>query len=340
MGARSAVGDRGRSSRTLAFESHAVGRLQSVAHLFARSKGRCGVYVLKFGNGESYVGQSIDVVTRFGDHLRKVGDILEIEFARVPRSGLDAVEEDLIRKLEGDGVRLRNKKHVLASTAYEVSSDLDLVVTPQQQNAWLCGEVDVPDTADRVGDPVLRAGGESKCAALRAHTLGPYAAFLARLYVQWAVPRPRATEMTFWAASAMPSTNRSTWPRLVAVSVNKMETFVAGWDREEPELLWGFLNVRRSTLEEKYGSVRAFVGPRQNWLDVEEAGYEAGGGDVARINVVDGPSFGRLFMEDDNDGVVAAAGDLALALMRKGPTLQWRWHNFSLADELVTPLAE
>jgi hypothetical protein len=86
---------------------------------------------------------------------------------------------DLIRKLEHDGARLRNKKHVLASTAYEVSSDLDLVVTPQQQNAWLCGEVDMPDAVDRVDDPVLRAAGESKCAALRAHPLGPYAAFLA-----------------------------------------------------------------------------------------------------------------------------------------------------------------
>lgn len=318
----------------LTFESHSVARLRSVAHLFPRGRGRRGLYILTFANGERYAGQAVNVVVRFATHQRRMPDITGLAFTRIPRGELDAVERNLIHTLERRGERLRNKVHVLSSAAADAGADLDLVMTPVDQHAWLIGDAVAPDVGERVDVPAMRASGALAFAALRAQPLSDAAIDIARGYVLRVVPRPRATEMTFWAASAMPSTNRSTWPRLLAVSVNKMETLVLGKQRSNDELMWGFVNVRRSTLIKAYGSVAAYVRPRQDWLDIADGGYESGGGDVLAVHT-DGRALAALLTEPDSNGLVAAARDLALQLMRKGPTLQWRWHNFPLADRLL-----
>lgn len=301
------------SSGALQFESHPVGNLHSVAHLFPRGKGRRGVYVLTFADDDRYVGQSVNVVTRFGSHLHTTGDIVSIQFARIPHGDLDTIEQSVIRTHVRNGVRLRNQRHVLTSTAHESGSDLDIVVTPAEQHSWLNDDADLPDAPERIEVPIRRAAGQAKNEALRTHPLGPAAIELVRRYVQRAVPRPRATEMTFWSASAMPSTNRSTWPRLVGVSVNSMETFVIGWHKHEPDAMWGFLNCHTSRLVETYGSIRAFAHPRRSWLDVEVADYEAGGGDVTRISVRDQQAFSDLLTEPAGLGVIDAARSLNLS---------------------------
>jgi hypothetical protein len=137
----------------------------------------------------------------------------------------------------------------------------------------------------------------------------------------------------------MATTNAAHSPRLIAVSVNKMETFVLGWEKYQPDQMWGFINVSKSAMCERYGSPAEFVRPRQDWLDFDEdSGYESGGGDVLRLYVNDYRRMLELLAPEDGDvGVVAAARRLNRMLMRKGPTLQWRWHCFDLADQIVEP---
>ena len=52
------------------YEFLQVAGLNSIAHLVPKSKGRCGIYVLLFRNGDRYVGQAVDVSNRFGAHRR------------------------------------------------------------------------------------------------------------------------------------------------------------------------------------------------------------------------------------------------------------------------------
>ncbi|MCC6177254.1 MAG: hypothetical protein IT305_18265 [Chloroflexi bacterium] len=71
---------------------HSVAGRESVAQLFPRDRRR-GIYVLHFANGQHYVGQSVEVVRRYGDHRRNHPDIAEISFREVPQDALDTEEE-------------------------------------------------------------------------------------------------------------------------------------------------------------------------------------------------------------------------------------------------------
>lgn len=104
------------TGRPVVFESQDVRRLLSVAHLFPKSKGRTGVYVLHFNNGEGYVGQSLNVVGRWATHRRRWDDIAALEFARVPRTRLNDAERAQIRSRTASGLSLRNVSQQSAAT--------------------------------------------------------------------------------------------------------------------------------------------------------------------------------------------------------------------------------
>jgi hypothetical protein len=53
--------------------------------------------------GEAYVGQSLDVVRRFTQHLQVHRDIASISFQEASATELNAVEEELIRTTESSG---------------------------------------------------------------------------------------------------------------------------------------------------------------------------------------------------------------------------------------------
>jgi hypothetical protein len=96
----------------LLFKQHRVGRLYSVAHLFPKAE-RCGIYVLTFANGERYVGQSVNVVTRFRTHRRTWNDIEFLDFCPCSRAKLDQLERAVIKDQRAAGYRLRNITHAL-----------------------------------------------------------------------------------------------------------------------------------------------------------------------------------------------------------------------------------
>ncbi|MDG4800278.1 GIY-YIG nuclease family protein [Micromonospora sp. WMMD980] len=143
-----------------------VGGLNSIAHLLPKAHGRCGVYELTFADGERYVGQAVDVVTRFCAHRRTWSDIVELAFRRVSRTHLDEVERAQIRRREAAGVRLRNVVHTMGRLG---ASELDVLLPPAEQQRWLVGhgprEVRL---ADRPNDTVLHHRGRHRFARLTA----------------------------------------------------------------------------------------------------------------------------------------------------------------------------
>lgn len=77
---------------------HVHGRA-SIADLFKPQKRR-GIYVLRFSNGEFYVGQAVDVTRRYAQHRKTYSDIEEIAFKPVPKDKLGEEERSLIGRLE------------------------------------------------------------------------------------------------------------------------------------------------------------------------------------------------------------------------------------------------
>src|SRR5690349_12249757 len=77
-----------------------VGSFHSIAHLFGKTKGRCGIYMLGFPDDSIYIGQAKDVVRRFAQHRRNYSSIATFSFLRTRESKLDDVEVDLIRRAE------------------------------------------------------------------------------------------------------------------------------------------------------------------------------------------------------------------------------------------------
>jgi hypothetical protein len=124
--------------------------------LFPKAE-RCGVYILTFANGERFVGQSVDVVARFGTHRRTWVDIECLDFCPTLRTGLDALERAMITGQRVAGYRLRNITHSLGPLG---ESDLDPIVTPSEQYDWLNDDGaqlhDAQDRADERSGTVAR----------------------------------------------------------------------------------------------------------------------------------------------------------------------------------------
>ena len=47
-----------------------VDSLSAVSTVFSTGASRCGIYVLHFADGDEYVGQARNVLTRFRTHVR------------------------------------------------------------------------------------------------------------------------------------------------------------------------------------------------------------------------------------------------------------------------------
>jgi hypothetical protein len=228
------------------------------------------------------------------------------------------------------GVVLRNVTYARGDPT--AASDLDWTIEVQDQYAWLNHGEWLIDTVERVEDMGQRTKKRSAYERLARRDDFLLVTEVLRSYVQMTVPRPRATELTFWALSAMPQTNRE-WPRLAAMSINKMETFVLGHLKARPDELWGFINVSERVLTEPAGALEQL----SEWevvLERRQPNYEAAGGDCIGIDFPH-PTVMLEALSRPSSPVVPAARELNLRLMRKGPTFQWLGHCFDLADHVV-----
>ncbi|MFG1627819.1 GIY-YIG nuclease family protein [Kribbella sp. NPDC049227] len=309
------------------FSRHNVSGLYSVAHLFQQGK-RCGVYILEFGNGERYVGQAVDVVRRFGAHRRNLGDITFLEFSPCKPAELSDLEVRMIRQQRARGHQLRNIVHGLGPLG---DSDLDPLVLPSEQHAWLTSPVEEPPADGvRADDDVQRHRHRAKYEQLRREPAFPLLAEILNWYVPVCLPQPARTERTFWALSALPGTNRTRQAhRLCTLSVNKMETFFLVVGEVDGERFFGGgVNLSLRTLTEQAGALSSLKRRHQH-LSFARTAYESGGGDVVSITFTGIEAYFDLW---DVPGAVDAARTMNLMLMRKGPTFQWRSHCYDLAD--------
>lgn len=206
---------------------------QSIAPLIQRD--RRGIYVLEFANGELYVGQSVNVVSRFATHVHGSShhepwaDIIAIRFRPILEDDLDEAERSEIQRLRKTGHTLRNKA---GNLGHERPAPLDKVVTIEEQHHWAAGapNYELGRLRKRIaaGQPLHRAQGSSSSAPLSNNSASTkLAAYFAQPSHQqgiWQgvhsaiirdlgfllkniIPNAVDTELDHWTLSDMPSTS-------------------------------------------------------------------------------------------------------------------------------------
>ena len=303
----------------------AVAGRVSVADLHSSKKRRCGVYVLEHSDGMHYVGQAIDVVRRFTQHRKLSPDIERFSFFEVARGELDAEESRCIQGAEARGLRLRNRMLVKQIIG---ESDLDDVLSPEEQQTWLAEPLRFASEPRLPLDPdqIQRRRFRPQFERLRKDSAFDRVTALLRLYLQACVPVTRRTELSFWDVSCLPATNRAHHPRWAAVSIGEMETFVVGWLPEDREP-WAFVNLSLAACSSavlkrlKLGGVISDVSVR----------YRAAGGDNHQLST--GANTFKAMTDALRVPTVArAARELNLQVMRKRANWYAKYHCFDLAD--------
>lgn len=312
-----------------------VSSLLSIAHLFGASKKRCGIYFLAFQSGLFYVGQAVDVVRRFSQHRRVHDDIVGFSFIPVPKHKLDDTEKALIFRAESIGLKITNAVHV---TNIVGDTDFDIVMSAREQEAWLCAPSCLTDTEDSNPKIVLPETQQIRFskhfARFEKHPLSLRALALFKQYVWGCVPAPRRTEYSFWSVSCMPS-GSGAWPRLLCVNAAVMELFVVGWEKQNSNVLWSFVNVAEDILLEHWASLdelaKAFP-----FVEIVRTEYRDAGQHQVSLHTYGGTPMERLLIDP---GISKAAAVLGLRVMRKRATIYGKYHCAQLADQALSGYA-
>lgn len=299
---------------------HVQGRA-SVADLF-EPQGRCGIYVLRFANGESYVGQTVDVTRRYVQHRKAYdGDIEEIAFKPVARGKLDEEERSLIWRLEEKGWRLRN---IALASIPQGESDFDLVMPPDEQERWLNDLNHVGDDSERLVDLELRRRYRGRFQDLLEMPRAEEAIEVLQTYVRVAIPAVRRGEVSFWSCSCLPKAH--VYSR---VTVNWQEVFT---------VFTGFNDLRfsvhlaRSPLQQALGDTLGPLLTRHPTLRHTHHRYAPGGQDQTSFEIKGAKAAIKVLADED---VLRGIRLLNLRLMQKGPCVYGRNHCLDLADRLV-----
>jgi hypothetical protein len=275
-----------------------------------------------------YIGQSRDAAKRFAQHRKKYDNITRFAFRHVERKDLDAIEQALIHQAQAHGIPLTNKEFVADVRGV---TDFDLLVSPEEREAWLKNPRVFDRDTERVNSESQRMRFAREFEIFSAKELAPETIALLRTYVWECVPAFRRTEMSFWSLSCMPGSGGHLWPRLACVNMHIMETFVIGHVKQHPETMWCFINVARSVLLDRYKTQSAFERKYPN-VSFRDAGYRSAAGDGANLQTnADGM---HELLRDQT--VLNAARQLNLRLMKKGATVLFaRYHCFFLADQVI-----
>ena len=71
----------------------------ALAAILEPDRPRMGIYILEFSDGERYVGQTVDLLSRFASHRRRwPGEIVAVSFLPAERERLNQIERDVISR--------------------------------------------------------------------------------------------------------------------------------------------------------------------------------------------------------------------------------------------------
>ncbi len=278
---------------------------------------RKGIYMYRFTDGTYYVGKSVNMVDRYVQHIHEYrhaggsgGQIVDYAwFAALPADAsakeLDDAETSTIIWAESQGYDLRNK---LKTNRPQGGSD---AIVRLHEGAGLRLPWNRADrtlsTLPAVALPVPTVGQRRRYDMLSSRPEYDGLIGVLSRYVEQTIAEPQATVGRLWCVSALPSTNRLTAPRLVCVTIARVETLVvlASPDRH------GRIYVNMKRPESNHGKPR--VG-RGLW-----------------------PGYGYASVSGTRTRYYKSAEELSRALCEPA-TLEWCWRlNVELLRQTVTP---
>ena len=203
----------------------------SASPLFAtKDAPRTGIYILEFADQARYVGQTVNIVTRYAAHRRHHGDFVALRFAPCPSEELDQAERSVIHEQEQHH-QLRN---TLLADLPGGGGDLTVALAEELCATLPWKRVRRTTVADECDSRRRRAW------QLQARDdWSALGTTLAR-YVDQTVPAPITTAVRLWTVSALPTTNRRAEDhRLITLSCGRMETLYIRQLTDNGELVIG-----------------------------------------------------------------------------------------------------
>ena len=198
-------------------------------------------------NGERYVGQTIDLVSRISSHRRRWDDIVAVSFVECGPEDLNDLERAMIADAE--------RQHKVRNRAFTKMpggpSELDFVVDVQQQAEWLNGVQPAYPLDERTRAAERRHRTRKKFVELSEHPDYPEALDDLTTYVNAVIPWPSVTGGLYWGVSAVPGTGRTAdRRRLFTVNAHNVELlFMLHFPKLG--LSESYLNVDSKVLERK-----------------------------------------------------------------------------------------
>jgi hypothetical protein len=312
----------------LVFTEWRVNSDASLAWPFATLADRCGIYWLEFTNGESYIGQSIGVVSRLSSHRRRWNDIRLVRFVDCPRAELDQRERDVIRLADSniDGM-LRNKNFTKQPQGLKPVS-VEIVAAESVLLPWSRSERRTA-TPEDIALNSVPASDSQENKARQLSELPSYGQLieLLGLIISEAIPDPVRSQRTLWTLSALPSTSRVAGTRrLATINCGILEL---AWISEQADTdgtnVSVVLNLDASVDDELLEASLIAVGidTENGSVVIEESSYKSDSEVV------------HLHFEDVADALSAMASSLvkdsmyslAVRSMRRGKNPQRRYHN-------------
>ena len=111
-----------------------------------------------------------------------------------------------------------------------------------------------------------------------------------------------------------------------------MELFVAGWDKQNANVLWSFVNVAEDILLEHWASLdelaKAFP-----FVEIVHRGYRDAGQHQVSLHIRDGGPMEQLLVAP---GISKAAAMLNFRVMRKRATIYGKYHCVQLANRALS----
>lgn len=306
-----------------------VSERTSISDLIKGPRRRCGVYLLIFSDGQYYIGQATDVTTRFVRHRKTYDDITHLAFQKVAKSNLDEVEQALIHKAEADGYKLRNVSHVSVVLG---ETNLDNIIPREVQETWIeTGQLSHTGRRRLENLEAQRIKYQRAFDKLCDHPRYSEVLELLKLYVLETIPIPLQTEQTFWSLSCMPSTSVPGYQRYAIININSMETLAIMYDKQSPDEFVVHLYVAKSRLFANKGKLRFRL--KHMWVGIDQIGKLKPAGQDQTILTSYSLETAILLLR--NSEVTAAARRINLNLMRKGATINAKYHCAHLADQIL-----
>lgn len=300
----------------------------TIADLYPDKSNRTGIYLLSFPEGDYYIGQTVDIVRRFSEHLKSKGAISGLAFYPCSANILDDEERRCVSSLQYK-CKLRNIELV---TYPQIETNLETLIGNKEQEEWLLTDFSVEKNNKFRICETLRTAQRVKYSK-RFQKLYGISSFLKcgipvmQKYMRYCICEPVTTEMAFWSCSCLPPYNRQIliFSRL---NLRSSEVFTLGYDRMIKKPFYSF-HISKSRL---FANSKAYLQKLQEkylTFYITDHAYSSAGDDQCNIHFYD---FEEVMDALDNQVIHRAIKFFNLGQMRRGATMYRDSHCVDLAD--------